>query len=165
LDFSRVQVLRLEGTSQVKNIAAAPRVKVSADGHGVVSHAGMGMLRELADRTGLSAQVTAALADTYRGPWVYAPGEVFADLAAAVADGADCIDAVGQLCGDREHVFGAAASTTTKWRLVDERIDATHLPGVRAARAAARAAAWAAGAASAPGGPGAGCTSISTPPW
>ena len=131
----------------MKNIAVAPRVKVSADGHGVVSHAGMGMLRELADRTGLSAQVTAALADTYRGPWVYAPGEVFADLAAAVADGADCIDGVGQLCGDREHVFGAAASTTTMWRLVDERIDAAHLPGVRGARAGARTAAWEAGAA------------------
>ena len=94
MDFSRVQLLRLEGTSQVKNIAVAPRVKVSADGRGVVSHAGMGMVRELADRTGLSAQVTAALADTYRDPWVYAPGEVFTDLAAAVADGADCIDAV-----------------------------------------------------------------------
>jgi hypothetical protein len=130
----------------VKNIAVAAQVKVSADGHGVVSHAGMGMLRELADRSGLSAQVTAALADTYRGPWVYAPGDVFADLAAAVADGADCIDGVAQLCGDREHVFGAKASTTTMWRLVDERIDAAHLPGVRAARAAARAAAWAAGA-------------------
>lgn len=112
----------------------------------------MGMLRELADRTGLSAQVTAALADTYRGPWVYAPGEVFADLAAAVADGADCIDAVGQLCGDREHVLGAKASTTTMWRLIDERIDAAHLPGVRAARAAARAAAWAVGAAPTTGG-------------
>ncbi len=131
----------------MKNIAVASRVKVSADGHGVVSHAGMGMLRELADRTGLSAQVTTALADTYRGPWAYAPGDVFADLAAAVADGADCIDAVGQLCGDREHVFGAKASTTTMWRLIDQRIDAAHLPGVRAARAGARAAAWEAGAA------------------
>lgn len=124
----------------MKNIAVAPRVKVSADGHGVVSHAAMGMLREIADRTGLSARVTAALADTYHGPWVYAPGDVFADLAAAVADGADCIDAVGQLCGDRAHVFGAAASTATMWRLIDQRIDAAHLPGVRAARAGARAA-------------------------
>jgi Transposase DDE domain group 1 len=135
----------------VKNIVAASRVKVSADGRGVVSHAGMGMLRELADRTGLSAQVSAALADTYRGPWVYAPGEVFADLAAAVADGADCIDGVGQLCGDREHAFGAKASTTTMWRLIDERIDAAHLPAVRTARAGARAAAWEAGAAPATG--------------
>jgi hypothetical protein len=131
----------------VKNIAVGSRVKVSADGQGVVSHAGMAMVRELADRTGLSAQVTAALADTYRGPWVYAPGDVFADLAVAVADGADCIDGVGQLCGDREHVLGAKASTTTMWRLVDERIDVAHLPGVRAARAAARAVAWSAGAA------------------
>jgi len=106
----------------VNSIAVARRVKVSADGRGVLSHAGMGLLCELADRTGLSAQVTAVLADTYKGPWVYAPGAVFADLAAAVADGADCIDGVGQLCGDREHVFGAKASTTTMWRLVDQRI-------------------------------------------
>ena len=137
----------------MKSIAAARRVKVSADGRGVVSHAGMGLLRELADLTGLSAQVTAVLADTYRGPWTHAPGAVFADLATAVADGADCIDGVGQLCGDREHVFGAKASTTTMWRLVDERIDAAHLPGVRDARAAARAAAWAAGAAPPAGRP------------
>ena len=137
----------------MKSIAAVSRVKVSADGRGVVSHAGMGLLRELADLTGLSAQVTTVLADTYKGPWVYAPGAVFADLAAAVADGADCIDGVGQLCGDREHVFGAKASTTTMWRLVDERIDATHLPKVREARAVARAGAWAAGVAPPAGEP------------
>ena len=64
------------------------------------------MLREVADLTGLSAQVTAALADTYNGPWIHAPGEVFADLVAAVADGADCVDGVGQLWGDRKHAFG-----------------------------------------------------------
>ena len=135
----------------MKGISTLSRVKVSADGQGVVSHAGMGMLREVADLTGLSGQVTGVLADTYRGPWLYAPGAVFSDLAAAVADGADCVDGIGQLCGDREHVFGAAASTTTMWRLVDERIDAAHLPGIRAARAAARAGAWAAGAAPEPG--------------
>ncbi len=137
----------------MKDIAAVSRVKVSADGRGVVSHAGMGLLRELAEVTGLSAQVPAALADTYRGPWAHAPGAVFADLAAAVADGADCIDGVGQLCGDREHVFGAKASTTTMWRLVDQRIDDVHLPKIGDARAAARAAAWAAGAAPPAGEP------------
>ena len=36
---------------------------------------------------------------------------------------------------------------STLWRLVDERIDAAHLPRIRAARAHARARAWAAGAA------------------
>ena len=116
-----------------------------------MSHAGTAMLREVADLTGLSAQVTAVLADTYGGPWTHAPGAVFADLAAAVAGGADCIDGVGQRCGDREHAFGAAASTTTMWRLVDDKIDAAHLPGIRAARAHARAKAWAAGAAPDPG--------------
>src|SRR5260370_31781050 len=146
-EFSRFPRCQREGTSQVKSIAAVSRVKVSADGRGVVSHAGTGMLRECAEMTGLCAQVTAPLADTYRGPWTHAPGAVFADLAAAVAAGADCIDGVGQSCGDREHVFGPAASTTTMWRLVDARIDAKHLPGIRAARAHAREQAWAAGAA------------------
>ena len=131
----------------MKGSAAVSRVKVSADAQGVVSHAGVGMLREVADLSGLSAQVTAALADTYRGPWIHAPGDVFADLAAAVADGADCVDGVGQLLGDRVQVFGPVASTTTLWRCVDERIDAAHLPAIRAARSHARARAWAAGAA------------------
>ena len=45
-----------------------------------------------------------------------------------------------------------AASTTTMWRLVDDKIDAAHLPGIRAARAHARQKAWAAGAAPDPGG-------------
>ena len=67
------------------------RVKVSADGHGVLSHVEVGMLREVAELTGLSAQVTAVLADTYRRQWSHAPGAVFADLAAAVAVGADGI--------------------------------------------------------------------------
>ncbi len=104
-------------------------------------------MREIADLTGLSSQVTGALADTYRGPWTHAPGELFADLAAAVADGADCVDGVGKLWGDRSQVFGQVASTTTLWRLLDERIDATHLSRIRAVRAYARERAWAAGAA------------------
>ena len=136
----------------MKSSAAVSRVKVSADGRGVVSHAGVGMLRELADLTGLSARVSAALANTYKGPWIHAPGDVFADLAAAVADGADCVDGAGQLWSDREQVFGPVASTTTLWRCVDERIDAAHLPAIRAARAHARAAAWAGGAAPDHGG-------------
>ncbi len=71
------------------------------------------MLREVADSTGLSPQVTAALADTSRGPRIHLPGDVFADLAAGVAAGAACVDGVGQSCGDREHVFTWAASRTT----------------------------------------------------
>jgi hypothetical protein len=85
-----------------------------------------------------------ALADTYRGPWLHAPGQVFADLAVAVADGADAISGIGSLV-DRGDLHGSVASMPTTWRLLD-RVDADHLAGVRAARAAARASAWAAGA-------------------
>ncbi len=139
----------LEGAPiEIVNRRTAPRSKAVQPEHLLhLGYPGVGMLRELADLTGLSSQVTRALADTYRGPWSHAPGEVFADLAAPVADGADCVDGAGNLLGDRSHVFGQVASTTTLWRLLDERIDATHLSRIRGARAYARERAWAAGAA------------------
>jgi len=117
---------------------------VSADGAGVVSHAGVGLLREMAEYTGLIDGVSTALADTYRGRWLHAPGRVFTDLAVAVADGADAISGIAVL-GDREDLHGPVASMPTTWRVLD-RVDAAHLPAVRAGRAAARSAAWAAGA-------------------
>jgi hypothetical protein len=128
----------------VKRSKGLRRVKVSADGVGVVSHAGVGMLRELALDTGLVAGVTAVLADTYAGPWVHAPGRVFADMAVAIADGADCVSHI-EVFGDRHEVVGPVASMPTTWRMLD-RIDPAHLPGVAAARAAARERAWTAGA-------------------
>ena len=117
---------------------------VSADGAGVVSHAGVGLLREMAEESGLVDGVTAALIGTYRGVPVHAPGRVFTDLAAAVADGADAISGIAAL-GDREELHGPVASMPTTWRVLD-RVDADHLHAVREARAAARARAWEAGA-------------------
>lgn len=128
----------------MKRSKRSGRVKVSADGTGVVSHAGVGMLRELACDTGLVEGVTAALANTYAGPWQHAPGQVFADLAVAIADGGDCVSHI-EVFGDRHQVCGPVASMPTTWRMLD-RIDETHLPAVLAARAAARERAWAAGA-------------------
>ena len=133
----------------MKRNKGSGRVKVSADGRGVVSHAGVGLLREVARLTGLSRGVTGALLDTYKGLPVHAPGRVFTDLACAVADGADCVSGIGALV-DRRDLFGPVASMPTTWRLL-ERIDAGHLGRVRSARAAARERAWAAGAAPAPG--------------
>ncbi len=119
----------------MKNTRLVPRVKVSADGRGVVSHAGVGLLREMAQATGLVSGVNDALMDTYSGIPFHAPGQVFADLAAAIADGADAVSGIAVL-RDRQELFGPVASMPTTWRLLD-RIDAAHLPGVRAARAAA----------------------------
>ena len=134
-----------EGTSQVKRSGGGRRVKVSADGRGVVSHAGTALLRELAVETGLAGEVTATLVDTYRGLPVHAPGQVFADLAVAIADGADAVSGI-EVLRDRQALFGPVASMPTAWRLLD-RIDEPHLERVRAARAAARERAWEAGAA------------------
>jgi hypothetical protein len=138
-----------EGTPEVKRTGGQRRVKVSADGRGVVSHAGTALLRELATETGLADAVTGALLDTYRGFPVHMPGQVFADLAVAIADGADAVTGI-EVLRDREALFGPVASMPTAWRLLD-RIDGAHLGRVRAARAVARRRAWQAGAAPVPG--------------
>jgi hypothetical protein len=128
----------------VKRSRKLSRVKVSADGAGVVSHAGVALLRELAEYSGLVAGVSGALIGTYKGVPVHAPGRVFCDLAVAIADGADAVSGIAVL-GDREELFGPVASMPTAWRVLD-RIDEHHLQLVRAARGQARARAWAAGA-------------------
>src|SRR6266487_4045880 len=83
-----IEVPWQEGTPGVKRSGSGARVKVSADGKGVVSHAGAALLRELATETGLAGAVTGALLDTYRGLPLHMPGRVFADLAVAIAAGA-----------------------------------------------------------------------------
>src|SRR5207247_4421759 len=93
-DLRQLKLTKRASTLQVKRNKRMRRVVVSADGAGVVSHAGVGLLREMAEYTGLSGGVTAALADTYRGPWLHAPGRVFTDLASAVADGAAAISGI-----------------------------------------------------------------------
>jgi len=127
----------------VKGSRGFRSVKVSADGAGVVSHAGVGLLREMAQYTGLVDRVTDVLAVTYRGAWVHAPGRVFADLACAVADGADAVSGIDGL-GDRQGLHGLVASMPTAWRVLDK-ISAHLLGGVRGARAKARERVWAAG--------------------
>jgi Transposase DDE domain group 1 len=134
----------------VKRSGRARGVKVSADGRGVVSHAGTALLRELATETGLADAVSGVLLDTYRGFPLHMPGQVFADLAVAIADGADAVTGI-EVLRDRQGLFGAVASMPTAWRLLD-RIDEAHLPRVRAARAVARARAWRGGAAPDPAG-------------
>jgi len=129
----------------VKRSGRLARVKVTADGEGVVSHAGAELLRELAGFTGLIDAWDKALIGTYRAMPIHFPGSVLADLAVAIADGADSISDLKAL-RDQPGVFGPVASTPTAWRVLD-RVSRAHLPRLRSGRAAARSAAWAAGAA------------------
>ena len=120
------------------------RVKVSADGEGIVSHAGTALLRELTVDTGLAQGWSAALISSYAGPPVHAPGRVLADLAVMIADGGDALAHLAVL-RDQADLYGPVASDATAWRVLD-RVGAAELGGLQAVRAAARERAWAAGA-------------------
>jgi hypothetical protein len=128
----------------VKRSKGKARFKVSADGKGIVSHAGTALLRELAAQTGLVKGWTAALIDTYRLPPMHAPGQVLVDLAVTIADGGDALAHLRTL-RDQPHLFGLVASGPTACRVVDK-VDAARLGLLQAARAKARERAWAAGA-------------------
>jgi len=129
----------------VKRSARLGRVRVSADGEGLVSHAGAELFRELAGYTGLIDGWDRALIGTYKGLPVHFPGSVLADVAVAIVDGADSISDLRSL-REQPGLFGPVASTPTAWRVLD-RVSEAHLPLLRAGRAKARAEAWAAGAA------------------
>jgi hypothetical protein len=78
-----------------------------------VSHTGAGMLREVADLTGLSVQVTAALADAYRGPWTHAPGDMFAESVRTAVG-----ESMTRLRWSHATQSNCRASSLTIWRFV-----------------------------------------------
>ena len=91
-------------------------LEVISGGTGVVSHAGLVLLRELADRTGLTGGLSAALPSSAGGR---DRGRVLADLACAIADGARMISDFRVMCDQRE-LFGQVASVPIAWRALKE---------------------------------------------
>jgi hypothetical protein len=92
-------------------------LEVSGDGRGVVSHAGLALLRHLADKTGLTGGLSAALATPRI--LVHDRGRVIADLACAIADGARVISDF-RVMSDQRELFGLVASVPTAWRTLAE---------------------------------------------
>jgi len=101
----------------VKTTGWSRGLEVTAGGHGVVSHAGLALLRKLTDKTGLTAGLSRALAT--RRLLVHDRGRVLADLACAIADGAEVISDF-RVMGDQRELFGLVASVPTMWRTLDE---------------------------------------------
>jgi hypothetical protein len=128
----------------VKPEARLRTVEVTADGEGLVSHAGVALLVELADRVGLTGALSGALAGTRERRSAHDPGRVLRDVAVMLADGGDCVTDMDAYRG-QERLFGARSSETTTHRVLKS-IDDALLGRVRAARAAARARVWDAGA-------------------
>ena len=127
----------------MKRTQQRPRVIVTTGGRGVVAHAGARLLCDLADRLGLSAGLSAAMAPTKRRRRGHDRGRVAVDLAVALADGATAISDLRALA-NQPALFGEVASVPTAWRTLDA-IDEAALQRIAAARAQARQRAWAAG--------------------
>jgi hypothetical protein len=102
----------------VSNVTGWSRgLEVSGGGTGVVSHAGLVLLRHLADKTGLTGGLARALASARL--LVHDRGRVLADLACAIADGARVISDF-RVMSDQGELFGLVASVPTAWRTLKE---------------------------------------------
>ena len=135
-------------------INTRPRFEVTADAHGICSHAGVVLLAELADRLGLSSELgrRANLGLARRGgSHAHDRGAVLRDLAVLLADGGDCLSDLASL-REQAGLFGRVCSTPTAWRVVGQvAADPRGVAALWSALARVRARAWALGAA--PTGP------------
>jgi hypothetical protein len=117
-------------------------VEVTADGAGLVSHAGTALLAGVADRLGLTSALSLRLGVLKARRRGHDLGRVIRDLAVMVADGGECVSDLGAV-RDQEALFGAVASDSTAFRVI-ARIAAE--PGLvdvlRAAHARARERFW-----------------------
>src|SRR3974390_2906542 len=117
-------------------------LEVSGGGQGVVSHAGLALLRHLADKTGLAGGLSRALASARI--LVHDRGRVLADLACSIADGARVISDF-RVMSDQAELFGLVAAVPTGGRTLKESARAGGRADKRltAAVNAARRHAWA----------------------
>jgi hypothetical protein len=123
----------------VKRTSWSAGLSVSGDGTGVVAHAGSAGLRLLADRTGLTATLSAVLARRSFTP-VHDRGRVLTDVAVMLADGGEAIADIAVL-GHQCALLGPVASAPTVWRTLAE-LSAARLAKVDEARARVRRHVW-----------------------
>ena len=115
------------------------RLSVSADGTGVVAHAGSVAVRLLADRTGLTKELSKATARRSFAP-VHDRGQVLVDVAVMLADGGEAIGDINVL-RHQGQVLGPVASPPTVWRALNELTPAA-LKRIQVARARTRRHVW-----------------------
>jgi hypothetical protein len=93
-------------------------VEVMADGEGLVSHTGSALLAQIADKSGLTQALSMRLAGLKQRRCGHDPGRVIRDLAVMLADGGDCLADLGAV-RDQDALFGAVASDSTAFRVID----------------------------------------------
>jgi len=121
----------------------AVTVEVTADGAGLVSHAGSALLAHVADKLGLTETLSLGLASVKQRRRGHDPGRVIRDLAVMLADGGECVSDLGAV-RDQEALFGAVASDSTAFRVIDRiASEPGLLEELRGAHARARERFWA----------------------
>jgi Transposase DDE domain group 1 len=140
--LSKVGPSTQEGVVQATN----PPLDVVVADDRLVSHAGVALLAELADRLGLSSSLDRFVGGrgrTGRHPLA----RVLRDLIVMLADGGDCLSDL-RLLGGCSALLGPVASIPTAWRVLERlgQLGEDGLAALRAARAQMRARAWRAGA-------------------
>ncbi len=104
---------------KVTRVGYQMNVDVTADGEGLVSHAGSGLLAGVADRVGLTAALSEGLVGVRERRGGHDPGRVIRDLAVMLADGGDCLSDL-RAVRDQGALFGAVASDSTAFRVIDK---------------------------------------------
>ena len=138
--MSKTTIPTKEGITLRVKFSARPRVAVRADGGGLVGQAGSRLLAELAERSGLEAELSRALAPLAKRVRRHDPARVLVDLAVTLAAGGECISDLAVLRQQPE-LFGEVASTPTAWRVLDS-IGPGLLARLAAATARARTRVW-----------------------
>ena len=117
-------------------------VEVTADGAGLVSHAGTALLGQVADKLGLTRAVSRRLARIKQRRRGHDPGRVIADLAVMLADGGECVSDLGAV-REQDALFGPVASDSTAFRMLDRvASEPGMLDALRSAHASARERFW-----------------------
>ena len=117
-------------------------VEVTADGAGLVSHAGSALLAQVADKLGLTKALSLRLGAIKQRRRGHDPGRVIRDLAVMLAGGGECVSDLGAV-RDQEALFGPVASDSTAFRVIDRiACEPGLLDALRAAHARARERFW-----------------------
>src|SRR5680860_280264 len=124
-------------TLKVQRDGRSVTVEVTADGEGLISHAGSALLGQIADKTGLTKALSIGLSPMRERRGGHDPGRVIRDLAVMLADGGEALTDLGAV-REQAPLFGAVASDSTAYRLIDQiASDPELVEALRCARAKA----------------------------
>ena len=136
----RVAVPTEDGITLRVKFNHRPRVVVQGDGAGLVGQAGGRLPVELAERSGVQAELSRTPAPLAKRVRRRDPARLLVDLAVALAAGGECISDLAVLRQQPE-LFGEVASTSTPWRVLDS-IGPGPLARLSAATARPRTRVW-----------------------